>query len=189
MGCHFPTLKFREAKIMTDLYELSVGASRRVLESTIAVLEKGATYFEQQGVDLADIIDMRLAPDMNPFSFQVFSVRMSTLGSAKGLLAGEMTGPPETHELSYQGAIKLLTETLAELNTIDAGAIAGAKGKAVLFKAGDFEMPFTAENFVLSFTLPNLYFHAATIYDMLRIKGVPLGKMDFLGNMKMGLPE
>ena len=82
-----------------------------------------------------------------------------------------------------------MTETLAELNTIDPDAIAGAKGKAVLFKAGDFEMPFTAENFVLSFTLPNLYFHAATIYDMLRIKGVPLGKLDFLGNMKMGLPE
>lgn len=105
------------------------------------------------------------------------------------LLAGEMTGPPETHELSYQGAIKLLTETLAELNTIDAGAIASARGKAVFFKAGDLEIPFTAENFVLSFTLPNLYFHAATIYDMLRIKGVPLGKMDFLGNMKMGLPQ
>ena len=79
---------------MTDLYELSVGASRRVLEATIAVLEKGAIYFEQQGVDLADIIDMRLASDMNPFSFQVFSVRMSTLESAKGLLAGKMTGPP-----------------------------------------------------------------------------------------------
>jgi hypothetical protein len=189
MGNHFPTLKFTEAKIMTDLYELSVGASRRVLESTIAVLEKGAIYFEQQNVDLADIIDMRLTPDMNPLSFQVFSVRMSTLEAAKGLLTGKMTGPPETHELSYHGAIKLLTETLAELNAIDPHAIAGAKGKAVVFKAGDFELPFTAENFILSFALPNLYFHAATVYDMLRIKGVPLGKMDFLGNMKMGLPE
>ena len=174
---------------MTDLYELSVGTSRRVLESTIAVMEKGANYFEEQGVDLTDIFDMRLAPDMNPFSFQVFSVRMSSLESAKGLLTGEMTGPPETFELNYQGAIKLLTETLAELNTIDAEAIAGAEGKAVLFKTSDFEIPFTSENFVLSFTLPNLYFHAATIYDMLRIKGVPLGKMDFLGNMKVGLPE
>jgi len=189
MGSHFPNFKIHRGKGITDLYELSVGTSRRVLESTIAVLEKGATYFEQQGVALADIIDMRLAPDMKPFSFQVFSVRMSTLGSAKGLLAGKMTGPPETHELSYQGAIKLLTEALVELNAIDAGSIAGVKGKAVLFKAGDFEIPFTAENFVLSFTLPNLYFHAATIYDMLRIKGVPLGKMEFLGNMKMGLPE
>ena len=174
---------------MTDLYELSVGTSRRVLESTIAVMEKGANYFEEQGVDLTDIFDMRLAPDMNPFSFQVFSVRMSSLESAKGLLTGEMTGPPETYELDYHGAIKLLTETLAELNTIDADAIAAVEGKAVLFKTSDFEIPFTSENFVLSFTLPNLYFHAATIYDMLRIKGVPLGKMDFLGNMKIGLPE
>jgi hypothetical protein len=174
---------------MTDLYELSVGSSRRVLESTIAVMEKGASYFKGQGIDSAEIIDMRLVPDMNPFSFQVFSILMSSLGSAKGLLAGEMTGPPETHELSYQGAIKLLTEALAELNAIDPDAIAGVEGKAVHFKTSDFEIPFTAENFVMSFTLPNLYFHATTLYDMLRIKGVPLGKMDFLGNMNMGLPE
>ena len=54
---------------------------------------------------------------------------------------------------------------------------------------GEMEIPFTAENFVMSFSLPNLYFHAATLYDMLRIQGVPIGKTDFLGPMAMGLPQ
>ncbi len=46
------------------------------------------------------------------------------------------------------------------------------------------EIPFTAENFVLSFSLPNFYFHATTAYDILRMKGVPLGKLDYLGQMR-----
>ena len=59
-------------------------------------------------------------------------------------------------------------------------------GNAMYFRMGDFELPFTAESFVMSFALPNFYFHATTAYDMLRIAGVPLGKMDFLGQMRLG---
>jgi hypothetical protein len=46
-------------------------------------------------------------------------------------------------------------------------------------------MPFTAEGFLLSFSLPNFYFHATTAYDILRTKGAPLGKRDFLGALRM----
>ena len=174
---------------MTNLYDLSVGTYGRVLEATIAVMEKGATYFEEQGLDLADVIETRLAPDMFPFPFQVNSVRHHSLGAVKGILAGEFSPPPELAELDYQGLINVLKETLAELKTTDAGTIAAAEGKAMYFRMGDFELPFTSENFVLSFSLPNLYFHATTIYGMLRSKGVPLGKMDFMGNMAVGLPN
>ena len=31
-------------------------------------------------------------------------------------------------------------------------------------------MPFTAENFLMSFSLPNFYFHATTAYDILRTR-------------------
>jgi hypothetical protein len=47
------------------------------------------------------------------------------------------------------------------------------------------KMPFTAEGFLLSFSLPNFYFHASTAYDVLRANGVPLGKRYFLGALKM----
>ena len=48
------------------------------------------------------------------------------------------------------------------------------------------EIPFSNENFVLSFSLPNLYFHATTAYDILRMQGVGVGKRDFLGQLRMG---
>ena len=174
---------------MSNLYDLSVPTYRRVLTSAIAVMEKGASYFAEQGIDPGEVIDMRLAPDMAAFPFQVNSVRHHSLGAAKGLLVGEFSPPPDIPELDYQGLFKLLTDALAELDTLDADALNAAKGKAMYFRMGDFEIPFTSENFVTSFSLPNLYFHATTLYDMLRIKGAPLGKMDFLGKMNVGLPD
>jgi hypothetical protein len=59
------------------------------------------------------------------------------------------------------------------------------EGKDVVFEIGGRKMPFTAEGFLMSFSLPNFYFHAATAYDILRMKGVPLGKRDFMGQMRM----
>jgi hypothetical protein len=34
---------------------------------------------------------------------------------------------------------------------------------------------------LLTFALPNFYFHVTTAYDILRNQGVKIGKLDFLG--------
>ena len=47
------------------------------------------------------------------------------------------------------------------------------------------KMPFTAPGFLFSFSLPNFFFHTTTAYDILRSKGVPLGKRDFMGALRM----
>ena len=73
-----------------------------------------------------------------------------------------------------------------KLESVDASAINDLANGKVVFKMGGNELPFTTENFVLTFSLPNLFFHATTTYDLLRMKGVPLGKMDYLGQMRMG---
>jgi uncharacterized protein len=39
--------------------------------------------------------------------------------------------------------------------------------------------------FLMSFSLPNFFFHTTTAYDILRHKGAPLGKRDFIGKMKL----
>ena len=174
---------------MTNLYDLSAVTFKRVLASTIVVLEKGAEHFNEQGMDLNELVEMKLAPDMRPFPFQINMVVTHTLGAVRGLIAGEFSPPADLPENTYQGYIDLLSEALAELNAIEADAVMATAGKPMYFRMGELEMPFTSENFVMSFSLPNLYFHATTLYDMLRIKGVPLGKMDFLGKMSMGLPE
>ena len=77
--------------------------------------------------------------------------------------------------------------TLDELKAQSRDEIDALAGGRVVFKLGGNEIPFTAENFAVSFSLPNFYFHATTAYDILRMKGVPIGKRDFIGAMKAGV--
>jgi uncharacterized protein len=56
-------------------------------------------------------------------------------------------------------------------------------GGDVTFRLGDRALPFTTEGFLMSFSLPNFFFHATTAYDILRHKGAPIGKRDFMGEM------
>ena len=58
-------------------------------------------------------------------------------------------------------------------------------GKDVVFKIGDRTTPFVAEDFLLSFSKPNFYFHSTAAYDILRIKGVAVGKRDYMGQPRV----
>jgi hypothetical protein len=80
-----------------------------------------------------------------------------------------------------------LSQAISQVGSFDAETVNGWAGKTLTFKLGSNEIPFTAENYVLSFSLPNFYFHATTTYDVLRMKGVPLGKRDYIGAMRMGV--
>ena len=39
------------------------------------------------------------------------------------------------------------------------------------------------QDFLLGFSQPNFYFHATTAYDIMRMKGIAIGKIDYLGAM------
>ncbi|MDE2052181.1 MAG: DUF1993 family protein, partial [Gammaproteobacteria bacterium] len=75
--------------------------------------------------------------------------------------------------------------TLSALEAIEPAEIESFVGRDMRFEAGNHRLEFTAEDFLLSFALPNFYFHAATAYDILRWKGVPLGKRDFMGRLRL----
>ena len=84
--------------------------------------------------------------------------------------------------LGLQG---LVTETREMLSALTPEMVNALGGKDVIFQLGEHKLPFTAEGFLMSFSLPNFYFHATTAYDILRTNGVPLGKRDFMGRLKM----
>ena len=44
------------------------------------------------------------------------------------------------------------------------------------------EVEFTGLAYLTEYSLPNIFFHCATAYDILRVAGTPIGKKDFLGN-------
>ena len=60
----------------------------------------------------------------------------------------------------------------------------GWAGKDLDLQIGPRRLAFTSETFILSFSLPNFHFHAVTAYDILRTRGVPLGKRDYEGRLR-----
>jgi hypothetical protein len=50
-------------------------------------------------------------------------------------------------------------------------------------------LAFKSETFLLSYALPNFSFHAVTAYDILRTRGVPVGKGDYEGRLRTSTPS
>jgi hypothetical protein len=167
------------------LYDVSALSFLQVLGAVEGFLEKGRKHCAEKGVDLASIVETRLYPDMLPFSFQCVSVAHHSLGALQGAQAGLFKPPSPPPGLDYAGLQKLIADARAGVQGFSREAVNAMEGKDVVFEIGGRKMPFTAEGFLMSFSLPNFYFHAATAYDILRMKGVPLGKRDFMGQMRM----
>jgi hypothetical protein len=64
----------------------------------------------------------------------------------------------------------------AIVEAVEPGELDDIAGRAMRFEFGAMRMDFTVEDFLLSFSLPNFYFHAATAYGLLRGKGLAIGK-------------
>ena len=166
------------------LYDATVGTYKQVLGAIAGVLEKGKDHCEANGIDLNDVVQTQLIEDMLPFRFQVVSVAHHSLGALKGVEAG-VFGPPNMGEEDYGQLQSLVNDALAGLDEYSEEKVNGFTGQDMAFKMGSMTMPFVAEDFLLTFSLPNFYFHATTTYDMIRMKGTKIGKGDFLGRMRI----
>jgi hypothetical protein len=168
-----------------SLYDASVGNYLQILGAVGSFLEKSLTHFREKGVDPAEIVETRLAPDMLPFRFQIVSVAHHSRGAMEAAKNGVFVPPTGKPDLDYAGLQALVTDAHNELSSLTPEAVNALVGRDVVFKMGERSMPFTAEGFLMSFSLPNFYFHATTTYDILRHKGAPLGKRDFMGRLKL----
>jgi hypothetical protein len=179
--------ELRENIMSISLYDSSVGTYLQIVGATAGFMAKGAKHCADNDIDLKAVVATRLYPDMANFHFQAVSVAHHSIGAIKGLQSGEFGPPVNYADTDFAGLQALIGQSLDALKALDADSINALSGGQVTFKLGDNQIPFTTENFILCFSLPNLYFHATTAYDILRMQGVPLGKRDFLGRMRVGV--
>jgi hypothetical protein len=167
-----------------SLYSAVVPSYLQILESLSGLLDKGASHCSEKGIAPEQILEARLADDMHPFVYQVKSAAVHSLGAIEGVRRGvfspDLTKPPD----SFAALKTRIGEALAGLRAVDPGEVDGFMGRDMRFSFGERHIDFRAEEFLLSFSQPNFYFHAATAYDIMRWKGVPIGKRDFLGHMR-----
>jgi uncharacterized protein len=167
-----------------SLYAATVPSYRQILGAVSGLLGTAEAFCAEKGIAPHDIIQARLAEDMQPFAYQVKSTAVHSLGAIEGVRRGvfspDTTPPPETF-----AALKTrVAETLVAIEAIEAAEVDAFIGRDMRFAFGDRHVDYTAEDFLLSFSQPNFYFHAATTYDILRWKGVAIGKRDFMGKTR-----
>jgi len=173
--------------VPVSLYDAFVPSCVQIIGAVRGLIGKAEAFCEEMGCPHQDLIESCLAEDMLPFAYQVKSVRVHSLGAIEGVRNGvfspDMTPPPA----SFAALRDLLDEAVTGLGAVAVEELEGVIGRDMKFSMPErnIELPFTAEKFLLSFSQPNFYFHATTAYDILRHKGVQIGKRDFLGAVRL----
>jgi uncharacterized protein len=168
-----------------SLYDASVANYLQTLGAVTGFLDRGLSHCKEKGVNPEEIVEARLFPDMLPFRFQIVSIAHHSRGAIEAVQKGVFLPFGGAPDLKYAALQAMVTEARDALSVMTPDAANTLIGRDVVFQAGERKLPFTAEGFLMSFSLPNFYFHATTAYGILRHKGVPLGKRDFMGRMRM----
>ena len=167
-----------------SLYSAVVPAYLQILEGLSGLLDKAESFCAEKQIVPRQIIQARLADDMHPFAYQVKSAAVHSLGAIEGVRRGvftpDFTKPPD----SFAALKTRIADALDGLRAVVPGEVDEFLGRDMRFSFGERHIDFRAEEFLLTFSQPNFYFHATTAYDILRWQGVPIGKRDFLGRLR-----
>ena len=162
-----------------SLYDISIPTYRRGLQNLASFLDKAEAHAKAEGADLATYAQARLAPDMHPFTRQVQLASDAAKGGA-ARLAGVEAPKMEDVETTFPELKARIAKTIAFLDTIPKAQVDARHAAVIELPLPGRTMTFTAPDFLMQFSLANFLFHVTTAYGLLRAKGVPLGKLDFL---------
>jgi hypothetical protein len=147
-----PTMPF-------SLYDATAASFLQGLAALDAILDRAQVHFQQQGTPLADIVGARLAPDMLPFSFQIVSAAHHSMGALSAARQGLFKPPSPPDGLDFAALQALIAQARQSLAQLGRDEVNALEGNDMVFQLGERRLPFLVEDFLLSFSLPNFYFH------------------------------
>jgi hypothetical protein len=166
-----------------SMYQASVPAFQRMLKALDAILDKAAAYAEERKIDPAVLTSARLAPDMLPLNRQVHLLSDTAKGACGRLAGLEVPSFADT-ETTLPELKARIAKTLDFIATVRPDQIDGSEARDIVLKAGDHTLSFEGQDYLVTFALPNFYFHVTIAYAILRHNGVPLGKLDYLAGVQ-----
>jgi uncharacterized protein len=168
--------------VATELHALTAPIFVRALSNLDKILDKGRAFAAERGMDEQELLDARLIDDMGNLISQI----QRASDAAKGTmvrLGGVENVVMADNEATFGDLKARIARTVEFVKSVPADAVNGQEGREVVVKLPSAELKFDAISYLLGFAQPNFYFHVATAYDILRMKGVPIGKRDFLGGI------
>lgn len=166
-----------------SLYELSVPVFTRALGNLSDILARGAAYAAEKGIDEADLLATRLIDDMAALPAQVQRACDSAKGTMVRVGGVENVVFPD-EEATFAELQERIAKVVAFVRAVPRAAMDGKEEAPVSLDLPDGrKIPFTGQSFVLGFAIPNFFFHVTMAYALLRHRGVPIGKLDYLGGI------
>ena len=164
-----------------SLYDATIPSNIQILGAVAGLIDKAEAFAAERGIAPAELIDARLAPDMLPFGYQVKASVEHAVGAIEGVRAGSYSPNLDAWPTDFAGLRAKVQDGIAALKALDPAEVDALADRDTEFRFGETALPFGGVNFLLSFSQPNFYFHASIAYAILRMKGVEIGKRDFMG--------
>lgn len=162
-----------------SIFDVSVNLYTKGVTALVGILQKASTHADAETFPSARLID-----DMEPLTFQVAAVSDLVVRSLRKMLGNAELRDFEEPMSTMEDLIERAEQTLTLLKGIDAETCEGRESMQIDLPLPMGPMP--GKQLVLGIVLPNFFFHLQTAYAILRMKGVPLGKEDYIAPFKQG---
>ena len=186
------------AKLTPTLYDLSVPTFLQTARAVGGCLDRTPRHCAETGADPEELVKARLFPDMAPFHFQIEALTHHAVWGMEAVKTGVFAPPPLVGEMPFADLRVMVGDAITALEAFapdEVNSWSGRKLDIEIYQPLDEEnattsswgprtLAFTPETFLLSYSLPNFYFHSVTAYNILRTRGVPLGKYHYQGQLR-----
>jgi hypothetical protein len=164
-----------------SLYDAAVTPCVQQLGALVGIIDKAAAHCAANKIEESALLQDRLYPDMFCLARQIRQSADFGMNTG-GRLAG-VTPPatPAVDDTSFAAAKTRVETALGFVKSLTRAQFDGAESKTIAWTAGGNERKLKGNDYVQQFALPNFFFFVTTTYDILRHRGVPIGKRDFLG--------
>lgn len=173
----------------TSFYDLSVPTFLQTVRAIGGFLKRVAEHCAETGADADGFVHARLFDDMAPFHFQIEAAWHHSVWGLEAAKTGVFTPPALVGPVPFADLQSMIGKAEMALEAFSPDEVNGWAGKELDLQIGPRRLAFTSENLILSFSLPNFHFHAVTAYNILRSRGVPLGKRDYEGKLRTKSPN
>jgi len=168
-----------------SLYTAIVPSYLQMLDALLGLLRKADSFCIEKALPPEVLLRARLAEDMEPFAYQVKSTVVHSLGAIEGVRRGEFSPDTTSPPATFAALTERINQARATLREVSPAEVDGFVGRDMRFVRGERYLDYFAEDFLLSFSHPNFYFHANTAYAILRWQGLSIGKRDFTGKTRI----
>ncbi|NYT78201.1 DUF1993 domain-containing protein [Alcaligenaceae bacterium] len=164
------------------MFTQSVPVFKQMLTALKTILNKADAHAAEKSIDPDAFLQARLYPDMFPMAKQV-QVAADFARGVTARLAGIEVPVFDGKEKTFADLCALIDQTLAFLDTVDASQFEGSETREIVLRPGTpKEKKLSGQTYLVSYGLPQFFFHVSTAYGILRHNGLAIGKRDYMGS-------